>query len=73
MSASFSRMVRVDLLRPGDVILLKNRGFISELIARATAKPDPKRRYSHAALVVKGQLWFESNDDGVGYIYKLLT
>jgi hypothetical protein len=73
MNASLRRMVRVDLLRPGDIILLKSHGFISELIARATAKTDRKRRYSHAALVVSGQLWFESNDDGVGYLFKRLT
>jgi hypothetical protein len=35
MNASVRRMVRADLLRPGDVILLKSRGLISDLIARA--------------------------------------
>lgn len=69
MSADSRQMVRAELLRPGDVILLRSRGWISTLIALAGSRGPAPSRYSHAALVTRGRTWFESNDSGVGYLY----
>jgi hypothetical protein len=73
MTVRTRRMVRAELLRPGDVLLLRSRGIFSALTSLATANDDSIRRYSHAALVLWGQSWFESNDPGVGFLYKRIS
>jgi hypothetical protein len=60
--------VRLDALRPGDVILLAGKGSTSKAIVMATAYGSPHRVYSHAAIVIYEHIWFESNDPGVGSI-----
>jgi len=70
MTVRNRRMIRADLLKPGDVLLSRSRGLFSTLTRLATAGGDPRRLYSHAALVIWGQSWFESNDNGVGFLFK---
>lgn len=71
MTVQVRRMVRTDLLRPGDVLLSKRRHWFSSAIAWASGG-HPSRRYSHAALVIFGENWIESNDGGVRFIYRKL-
>jgi hypothetical protein len=59
-------MLRLKELRPGDVLLSKGRGELSNAIARLTSHGSPFRDFSHATLVVTKTNWFESNDFGVG-------
>jgi hypothetical protein len=62
------KRVRLDALRPGDVILIAGKSLDSKAIVRATAYGSPHRVYSHAAIVIYEHIWFESNDFGVGSI-----
>jgi hypothetical protein len=62
------RFVRLDLLKPGDILLVRSRGKFSAAIARAS-----RGRFSHAMVAVHRQAWFESNDRGVGYVVKRVT
>lgn len=64
--ASSRKMVRLKELRPGDVLLSKGKGVLSDTIVSATSHGSPFRDFSHATLVVVKGAWFESNDFGVG-------
>ena len=73
MTPQSRRMLRWDVLWPGDVLLSRSRDKFSALSSWATRNGNPLRRYSHAAIVLWGPSWFESNDAGVGYSYKRLS
>jgi hypothetical protein len=53
----------MDLLQPGDVILVRSRGLLSTIIAASS----PLCKYSHSIIVVRPNLWLEVRVDGVGY------
>jgi hypothetical protein len=57
-----SLFLNCSALRPGDVLLTRGSGRISNAIAVASGG-----RYSHAVLVVQPPQLFESDDIGVGY------
>jgi hypothetical protein len=63
-----AKLLRADLLQPGDVILSSRFG-LGSLIVQATRNGDPARRYSHAALVVNPFTWLESTRHGTGLTY----
>jgi len=60
--------VRLDALRPGDVILCAGKSVDSKAIIAATNYGSPHRVFSHAAIVLDRHIWFESNDFGIGPI-----
>lgn len=56
------KFLRIDLLRPGDVILTHGGAKSSKVIATGT-----RGRFSHASMFINGQVKLESTSDGVGY------
>src|SRR5205807_688822 len=65
-SAQPRKMLRADLLQPGDVILSSGFDMKDRVVVLATRKGNPARRYSHAALVISNSDWFESTIEGTG-------
>lgn len=59
------KRVRLNALRPGDVILSTGKSLDSRAIVAATHYGSPHRIFSHAAIALTDNIWFESNDVGV--------
>src|ERR1039458_10163368 len=67
------RVLRFDTLLPGDVVLASFKDAFSKLIVEASGNDDPRRRYSHAALVIDRYLWFEATSEGNGVTLQRLA
>jgi len=59
-------MLRLELLRPGDVVLASFDDPLSRALVEASSQGSPARIYSHAAIVIHYYQWFEATAVGNG-------
>jgi hypothetical protein len=64
------KTLRADLLKFGDVILSSGHAAKDIVVVLGTREGSPKRRYSHAALVLTPTIWLESTGEGTGLTYQ---